>query len=225
MLVRWLSTTAVLATAALAVPPAALGGPPHPTNSTVPCGIRLVGASAGVADPAGELVFMMRNIGGDAVEGASIALDFRACGSDVRIASTQPEGVFVLCGDRIVTTVSDHQGMARIRILGAARNLTGAAPGEGHHSSCGGSGPPGCVSIYGDGVLLGTAAVAAYDQNGAGGVNPTDTSLWLDDAFRTIFVTRSDLDFNGVIGPADLSLLLSVLLAGGSTQSAAGFCD
>lgn len=67
--------------------------------------------------------------------------------------------------------------------------------------------------------------VAAYDQNGSGGVNPADISVWLSDSFDVDFEGRSDFNCSNGVNPADLSLLLQTSLLAGSVQSAADYCQ
>ena len=74
---------------------------------------------------------------------------------------------------------------------------------------------------------LGTMNVAAFDENGVGGLNPADISVWLPDAFAfpQAYVGRSDFNCTNSINPADLAMLLNASLGSGSTHSGSPYCQ
>ena len=97
--------------------------------------------------------------------------------------------------------------------MGGAQNM-GGAPGN----------LTPCARVFADGVLLkdpattggtGNVKVAAYDENGTGGDYFAPGSPYL---------MRSDLDGNGAMGLLDLSNLVAVFFASGSSTSATGYC-
>jgi hypothetical protein len=179
-----------------------------------PCGFNLVGFKAGVADPHGEIRLRI-GVGPTCtpVGGVPVELDFTRCKPDIRLCATQDN---VACP--LYLTSTDADGYITIR-LGGASNNTGASPGYSG-AACGG----GCVTVRIHAEPIGTLSVGAFDQNGGGGVNPADISLWLSDAFAPQYVARSDYDFSNRIGPADLALLLQVSLDGNSVTSGNPYC-
>lgn len=189
---------------------------PEPPNATMPCHINLVGTTGGTADAAGEFSIVVRDFANNPMAGSVVSVFFAEC-ADLRIAAVQPfPGLTVDCGATVgtVTGITNGDGIVEFRIVGGARNLSGGAPGAGFR----------CARVYADGVLLGTVNVGAFDQNGAGGVNPVDVSLWLGDIFSGSYFGRSDYDCSGTLSPVDLSRLLSASLSGGSMASAASYC-
>jgi hypothetical protein len=193
---------------------------PPGSNSTIPCGINLVGMHNGVADPRGEFTIVIRDLANNPVAGCEVTFDFGACG-DIRIATVQPTpGVTVECiatpsPHALVHATTDAAGIVRVSIVGGAANIAPHTPGAGF----------GCANVYGGTVLLGTVNVGAFDQNGGGGVNPADIAAWLTDVFDSpTYRGRSDFNCSNSISPADLSLLLLVALGSGSTSSATDYC-
>ncbi len=203
--------------AALAIPAMGLADLPcGPDCVSMPCQVNLVGATGGEADAVSEFSIVVRDLAQNPIANSIVLIDFAAC-PDLRIAAQQPfSGVTANCGGSVgaVSAITDATGIATFRIVGGARNLTGGVPGAGFR----------CARVYADGVLVGTLNVGAFDQNGVGGVNPVDVSVWLMDFFTGTYVGRSDFDCNQTLSPVDLSRLLSVSIAGGSTSSAAAYC-
>jgi hypothetical protein len=174
------------------------------------------GWDAGIPDPAGTWTFLLRDAANNPLWGTSVVLDFSDCG-DIRLCDPGIEGQWVSCESRIVTTLTNSQGLARFVIVGAGRN-TGAMSGPGG----------GCVRAHGDGVFLGTLTPAIADQNGAltvPGVEITDLSALLRDFGTGIYFGRSDLDHDDRVTIADLSAWLRVFGRGTSSEGcAAGAC-
>ena len=211
-------TFAFAALVSLAAAPIVSATTPEPPNASVPCQIQFVGLSGGTADPSGDFSVVVRDLAQNPIAGATVVIDFNTC-MDLRLASVQPHpGVIVDCMSGPVGTVqatTDATGTALFRIVGGARNTTGAVPGAGFK----------CAGVYADGVFLGRVNVGAFDQNAVGGVNPTDVSLWLADLFSGAYFGRSDFDCSQSLTPVDLSWVLSVSINGLSGASAAAYCN
>jgi len=152
-----------------------------------------------------------------------VVIDFTECMPDIRLCSVQTGVHATSCEEKYVQGISDASGVATFTIVGGANNAAGNAPGYTGTSLCSTQQTLGCAKVYADGILVGVVAVAAYDQNLSGGVNPADISAWLGDAFGD-FHGRSDFDGDGALTPSDLSRLLQVALAAGSTSSCGAYC-
>ena len=187
----------------------------HFVESTVPCGITLVGTTGGVADPRGEFIVVIRDLASNPMPNCEVAIDFGDCEPDIRIAPNQPHpGLRVECdtnGTRVIGT-TDANGTIVFRIVGAASAASGGPAGG---FKCG-------MVRAGDAYT--TINVAAYDLNGGGGTNAADLSLWLTDNFDSDDEGRSDFNCSNTIGAADFSILLQGVFSGGSSQSASSFC-
>ena len=184
-----------------------------------PCGVNLVGTSGGTADPHGEITLRV----GLAplctpVPNVPVQLELAACGPDIRFCSQQPSWPGPASCTLLYGFTNDD-GEITFRLVGGANNTTGAVPGY--------AGAPctqGCMVVRINGAISGRLSVGAFDQNGNGGVNPADISVWLVDGFSGQYFARSDFDFNNLVSPADLSLLLDVSLDGQSQQSCNFYC-
>jgi hypothetical protein len=199
----------------------ALAGVPTPSreNSNVPCGINLVGMTSGAADARGTFSIVIRDLANNPFAGSSIVIDFNNCSSDIQVCSVQPRtGTTADCSGPVgsISAVTDGTGTVTMCIVGGARNAASHAPGAGYQ----------CATVYADGVNMGGINVAAFDQNGAGGVNPADISVWLSDAFDFpgVYVGRSDFNCSHSINPTDLAMLLQASLDGASFTSCSGYC-
>ncbi len=205
-----LACSGVLATSS------AMAAVPSPADSSVPCGINLVGSTGGVADSRGEFTIIVRDLANNPIPGSSVVIDFNACTPDIRVCSVQPAGgVTADCAGVVgeINAVTDGAGTVVLRIVGGSNN-SGSSPASGFK----------CATVYADGVNLRTLNVGAFDQNGGGGVSPTDISLWLPDSFDGDFEGRSDYNCSNTISPTDLSVLLGASLGGGSFNSCAAYC-
>jgi len=194
----------------------AMAAVPSAADSDVPCGLNLVGTTGGVADVLGTLTITVRDLAHNPIAGSSVVIDFNACTPDIRVCSVQPvAGVTADCSGAVgeIDAVTDGSGSVTIRIVGGANNTAFGTPGAGFK----------CATVYADGVNLGTINVGAFDENGAGGVNPADISVYLGDAFGA-YVGRSDFNCTNSINPADLAVLLGASLGGGSFNSCAAYC-
>jgi hypothetical protein len=137
-------------------------------------------------------------------------------GVDMELGDTQPfAGLLVNCANKTVTAVTNASGIADFSVIGFARNngltqLSPAISDVGHTTKC--------AEVRADGVLLGSLNVGGFDQDGSGGVNPTDNGLLLGDrkAFlpgpvgTSAYRGRSDYDGNNAIDPVDLGLWLGI---------------
>ncbi len=189
-------------------------------------GVTLGGTSAGIADPLTLKSIVIRDGLDQPIPSSTVSIDFGACvnAGEIRLCSAQPDpGIIVSCGTRVVTAVTDANGIARFHIVGYALNPGGGTPG----SPAPGYGPGG-ATVRADGVTLGTLVVSAYNQNGQGGVNTVDLALFLNDRFSITGLAnlrgRSDYNADGAVNPLDLALLLRARGAGGSTASCASVC-
>jgi hypothetical protein len=207
---------------------AALANVPSATNSSEGGIIRLVGRNGAgtVVDPVGNYTVVVRDLANNPIQNSSVVLDFSVCGSfDTRLANSQIHpGVTLDCPTKSVRGLTDATGTIVFRVMGGAQN-TGAAPGN--------LSP--CARVFADGVLIkdavttggtGNVKVAAYDENGVGGVTPLDLSAWVGDFFAAgaPYLVRSDFDGNGALSPLDLSNQVAVFFAAGSFTGAAGYC-
>ena len=200
--------------AAIAASPAT-AGPPSPDDSTVPCGINLVGTRGGVADARGEFVILPRDLAQNVIVGCEVVVDFCAGGAspglclslsqpDPDVVEVDPDGCWVR------GFVTSYDGL-KLTLVGYAVT-----------ASTGSTSSP---LIYGDGTNLTMpwppVIVGTFDFDGAQGVAPTDISRWLTDSFAPEYRARADYDCSRTVTPVDLAKLLDVSLAGGSQTSAA----
>lgn len=207
----------LLASAGILAASSAMAAVPSPADSDVPCGLNLVGSTGGVADVRGEFTIVVRDLAHNPIPASAVTIDFNACTPDIRVCSVQPHaGVSADCSGSVgeINAVTDGSGTVVLRIIGGANNGGGSPPAAGFK----------CATVFADGVNLGTINVGAYDQNGAGGVNPADISVYLTDAFDVDYEGRSDFNCSNSVNPADQSLLLSTSLGAGSGNSCAAYC-
>ena len=218
----------LMAACGLLVSAAAMASVPSPCNSTLPCGIPVVGQTASVADPLGQFTITVKDLANAPVANSSVVIDFSACCNDVHLSSTQwGAGVTVDVPTKTVRAIGNASGVVTFRIMGGA-DAAAISPSGG------------CAKVYADGVLLSdgtcqpaSVQVAVYDLNGdlggGAGMGPADLSVWLADFFATPspYRARADYDFNVLctkdIGPADLSKWLAVFFGNGSTGNGPAF--
>ena len=189
----------LVAGAALLLASPALAQLPSPSTSTVPDFIRLVGSSAGVPDSvAGGFSMVIRDLAYNPYKHAYVLVDFSGC-PDLRIASDQlnPNDT-VDCANHRVGAFTNAAGVVSFTLIGSSRAA----------GSCSGVG---CGRVYADGALMRYLTVAAFDLDGAGGVNSADISVWLADLGLHVYRGRSDFDGSGSITTADLSVMLTEL--------------
>jgi hypothetical protein len=188
---------------------------PDPSQCDIPSGIHLVGTLLGVPDPFGTFTVVVRGASTLPIRNVRVEIDFSQCAPDIKLCATQPGLEGMDCGDKRVWGTTDGAGRVSFTIVGSSNNMTGAAPGHALN----------CVRIYMEGIGISHARVAAFDQNGVGGVNPVDMSVWLPDSFSGTFFERSDYNFDGNLTPGDLSLLLQVSLSTFSFTSCGSYCQ
>jgi len=188
-------------------------GGPNPNLSTTPGFIRLVGATGGAPDAtAGQFTVVARDPANNPVNGASIVLDLSNC-TDLAVCSDQMDAnALVNCAAKTVRKFTNALGMVTFTVLGRGTGAGNAASLA--HSA----------RIYGNGTLLGSPSVSAFDLDGSGGVGAGDLSVWFGDFGSGVPYERSDFDGSGTIGADDLSEWLGVFGVGGSTQSCAASC-
>ena len=207
----------LLASAGALLATNALAAVPSPADSSVPCGLNLVGTTGGVADSRGEFSIVIRDLAHNPIPGSAVTIDFNACSVDIRVCSVQPvAGVTADCSGAVgeINAVTDGAGTVTLRIVGGARNTAAGSPAAGFQ----------CATVFADGVNMGNINVGAYDENGGTGVNPADIAVWLPDSFDVDFEGRSDFNCSGTVNPADLASLLGVSLGGGSAASCSAYC-
>jgi hypothetical protein len=207
---------AAVAVVLLSIPAAArasCGNPtdPSPVNSSIGKVVLLAPyAVTGGYDQCVTTTMVIRDGLGNPVPSPVVTIDFSACAAaDIRVAATQPDGSAVLCPIPQVTKVGLPTGVVVFHLSGYALNPGGGIPG----SPAPGFGPGG-AKVFANGCLLGTVSVAAFDQNGIGGSNAVDLSLFLNDRFSGMALPsldrgRSDYNGDGVVNVVDLSLWLS----------------
>lgn len=177
---------------------------PPGNNSTIPSMIRLVGADPlGHPDPWGVFTVTVRDFANAPVVGSSVIVDFTAA-TDVALCGVQGPGTSL--GPLGAMGVTGADGGVTMTLLG--HGIAGAPVTS-----------PSAVKIYADGVFLGSVRVAAFDLDGAGGVNGADESRWLGDYVTGTYMPRCDYDGTGFLGGSDLSIWLGDFVRGKSSQS------
>ena len=185
---------------------AAMASVPSAAQSTIPAGIKLVGTTAGVADPLGQFTVTVRDLAGNVIANSAVVVDFTLAVPDIKFQQTQPFAGLTTDGPtRTVRALSNASGIATFRIVG--RSTTGAFAGFQKGK------------IQADGVLLGNVTVAAFDLDGSNGVGANDLATWLGDFGAAAAAGRSDYDFSSSLGANDLATWLGDFGAGGSTVS------
>lgn len=200
-------TTFLSLTAAALLAVRAEASPPDPVHCTVPCGINLVGLTNTLgADAIGTFEIEVRDFTNVPIPGADVEIVFGGCEPDLRLCRDQPgtgatSPVTVFCGTEgaVARAVTDADGRVRLALVGHASNSQPGAPAADWQ----------CAAVYAEGVLLARVNVGAYDQNGAGGANPADASIWSADHWDADYESRSDLNCTHTINPVDLSLILN----------------
>ena len=241
-----LCRAALVAAFGMLIAGTAVAGIPPPPKVDLDEGghsINIVGMLVGGEAPTHENVLKhitLRDFQGNPVSGSIVGIDFSDCiegvgpaGVDIELGDTQPfAGMVLNCNNKTVAAVSNAAGVASFVVIGYATNggLTQISPAisdAGHMTRC--------AEVRVDGIIMGHLNVGAFDQDGAGGVNPTDAALLLAD--RKAFLPgptgtdayrgRSDYDGDGTINPLDLSLWLgvrTVFVASGSNGTSGVAC-
>jgi hypothetical protein len=199
----------VVATAAYADTPSVV----CPSCCTVPSHLNVVGSSGSGADIAGTFSVIVRDFSNNPMSGCQVDVSFADC-PYARICTNQNSiGLTLNCANRVLTRMSNPGGSATFRVIGAASPE--ACPAD----------PPGRISVYACGVLIGTATVAVLDLDGDPGLSGGDLSEWLGGFMCGSTSPRLDYDGDGVVGGGDLSVWLAVFNGGGSASGCTvGFC-
>jgi len=214
--VRLTLTIAMLAMSA-SVARSELPWVPYPNSSFSATCIRLVGLDAhGVPAANGAFTVTVRDILNTPVANVPVVLDFADCvaPTDVRVQSTQPRaGLTQDCAAHTVSMTTDSQGQVTFIVVGGAQNTGNTA------------GPTiGCARVIAGGSNLGRVAVAAFDQNGTGGLSPSDIGALVADLLGG-FKSRSDLNCTNDLSPSDLGALVSQLFGAYHQPLSGVFCN
>ena len=110
----------------------ALAKVPSPADSDVPCQINLVGSTSGVPDARGQFTIVARDLAHNPLAGCSLAMDFSACGPDIRVGSVKMvAGSAAQCLGGLIYAVTDANGQATLVLTGSADNLASGTTGAG----------------------------------------------------------------------------------------------
>ncbi len=181
-------------------------GCPSPANSTVPRIIALMGHDgSGNTDPHGEFQVVFRDLANNPMPNAVIRVELTVF--DVVLCADQ-QAELTGHGPSYVEGLTNQAGVFTVRLRGAGAGVAQQIP----------SGPRG-GKIFGNGQLLATVEVVAYDLDGTGGVGANDLSLWLEDFGLGQDFLREDYDGNGNMGANDLSFWLTLFGDGASAAS------
>jgi hypothetical protein len=184
---------------------------PSPGNSTVPASVVLVGSDGASADPFGAFMVVVRDYNNSPIQNSLVSISFENC-SYVGICPDQldPGIAIVDCPGttigfpKTIGKFTNRQGFVTFSLIGTA------SP-----SDCP-SDPPGCATIYADGVVLGHPSVAALDLDGIPGLSGEDLAQWLGGFLCGSGSPRLDYNGFGVSG-GDLSLWLASYLGTSSS--------
>ena len=140
--------------------------------------------------------------------GAVVVIDMSGC-FDLSPGPATPAPVAVACGGpgpagNTLTAISVAPGVATFSVLGSATNPGGGGPGAVSP----------CAVVFIGGVAAGPINISSPDQNGVGGLNVADGSLFLQD--RDLLASpknqaRSDFNNSGTVNPADGAIFLTWL--------------
>src|SRR2546425_3740467 len=135
-------------------------------NSTGPSMIRLVAQNGGgMSDPAGSFTVELRDLANNPVSNAVVRVELFA--SDVVFCATQ-QGAFTQHQATFVEGLTDQAG----RFTAVLRGHGTGPPQQGVGGADG-------FEIFGNGFPGKRGHVAAFDPDGAGGLNAGDLSRWL----------------------------------------------
>jgi hypothetical protein len=179
-------------------------------------GFDLAGDDSGVVDSRVVKEVIIRDAFNNGLPNQTVTIRFANCTSqDIRLSADQPHhpGGLFDCANKMVSAVTDANGVARFRVAGSANNTGGNSPGLS----------TACAEARIGSTVIGMLRVAAYDQNGVSGVNPVDLSLYLSDLFGPGAPAnyRCRVDYNGdlALNVIDLSYFLTTMFQNGSKES------
>jgi hypothetical protein len=173
---------------------------------------------AGQPDPMVSFAVTLRDFGNFPVANSLVTCTFDA---DVTIYHAIP-GTFDYCP--CIEVFTDLNGVATFHVPGAGRNTNGGAGSTGASAARFG------IGNCGGDVLLGTAHVTTFDENGGAttqGVEITDLAAWGADYNLRLtrpLRYRSDFNHSGVLDIVDLSYWGRVFNAGGSRFGYGALC-
>jgi len=190
----------------------ALAGIPDPSKCDKPTFIDVVGTAVGVPDSRGTFTIVVRDMGNNPIASSQVILDFLAC-VETRLCQEQYDTTKVVdCPTATLRGFTNGSGQITFTVVGAAKNNPAPVAGPGAN----------CVNMLADGVSIGLATAAVYDQNGAitnNGVELTDMICVLKDWGSGLYYGRSDLDHDTVLGLPDM---IKDLKCGGDGTSTNG---
>lgn len=161
---------------------------PRNSSCSASC-IRLVSNDArGVAAPNSAFTVPARGLGYNPVANVPVFLDFtnHSVPSSIRVqGGGQPPGPAQECARHLVSLTTDALGSLTFIVVGGAQNL-GDSPGM----------TAARARVFVDCWLVGAIGVAAFDQNGSGGLTSADIGALVGDLFGG-FKSRSDPDCSG----------------------------
>jgi len=176
-----------------------------PSNCEVPSHLIVVGSNGSYGDIAGTFSVVVRDFNHRTMN-CMVEVWFADC-PYVRLCTNQlSSGLTMSCASRVMSRMSDAGGAANFRVIGDASPA--GCPSD----------PPGRVSVYACGVLIGTATVSVLDIDGDPGLSGNDLSEWLAGFFCNSTSPRLDYDGDGTVGGGDLSVWLAFFNGGGSTM-------
>ena len=180
--------------------------------STAPACIRLVGTDGTNPSALGTFTVIVRDLASNLIPGASVVVDLSRA-DDIAICADQLDGdALVNCDAKTVRKFTDATGTVTFTLLGGSN-------GGGNATTLLNGG-----LIYGNGVLLKSPTVAAYDLDGGSGVGANDLSAWFTDFGTGAPYGRSDYDCSGTLGGNDLSFWLTAFGASTQIASCAATC-
>jgi hypothetical protein len=190
---------------------AAMAGVPNAGNSSKPSAINTTGYT-NPPDPAGQVLYVIRDLNNIAVANAEVVLDFTAC-TDVRLSQNiAGANVVTTCGSHRVTGNTDGLGVLAVRVVAGGNG--NSAPRASHD----------CVLVTVNSVPFPNINAATFDRDGTNGVGAGDLSLVISDFVNNPSAGRSDFDNSGSVGAGDLSILNGIFVAGASALSGAPYC-
>jgi len=136
-----------------------------PSNCEVPSHLIVVGSNGSYGDIAGTFSVVVRDFNHRTMN-CMVEVWFADC-PYVRLCTNQlSSGLTMSCASRVMSRMSDAGGAANFRVIGDASPA--GCPSD----------PPGRVSVYACGVLIGTATVSVLDIDGEPGLSGNDRSGW-----------------------------------------------
>ena len=202
----------LLSLCGLLVAGVAMAGTRSASTSTKPACVRLVGDNGTTVDPTGAFTIVVRDLANNTVANSNVVLDFSAC-TESHIGDQTAQkfaGMTVTTLGKKVSAITNSVGVASFNIEGAIDGTgTGPVPAAA-----------GCATVSADNVPLGTITVVAINSDvkvgvaGSNAVNAADISAMIQRQLPAIqpYKASSDLNCDGAMNPADVSVLISYFL-------------